>query len=215
MTTNETLSRDEARQALSEIQRITEKTKRSLANGPAGPLLILWGMIWMVGFSVSQFAPGYSGLAWGILIVIGSLSSWWAGVRHDRMVKKRDEKADADAKALGARIGIFWAALFGFATVWGYLLIPFELMIDADRGPELSRRIGAFMATIPMFAYVAGGMWFGRFLCRIGNHRHSSYCSWICFPSDLVRTVDGSHRRRCSRTFRNLCKALPEGILRC
>jgi hypothetical protein len=47
----------EAEEALTAIQSMMEKTRRSLSSSGAYKFLILWGVIWMLGFIGSQFFP--------------------------------------------------------------------------------------------------------------------------------------------------------------
>jgi hypothetical protein len=137
---------EEAQQSLDEIERVIARTRKTIANRGTDLMLILWGVIWVLGYGLTQFFPLQAGLFWMPLVVIGSVGSWTIGVR----------KA-AVKGSIGWRIGVFWFTLFAYAGLWLFLLAPFN-----------ETRIGAFMATVPMFAYVVGGLWFGRFFVFLG-----------------------------------------------
>jgi hypothetical protein len=155
------VSKNEARESLAEIERIVDLTRRSIGRGCAAPLLILWGIIWVIGYSGTQFYPRYAGFLWLGLITIGSAFSWVAGVRFQTPVRSPSD----------AKIGFFWLILFGYAIVWLFLLGGNSLPKGEEwlrRHPLQSQQISAYFATIPMFAYVVGGLWLGRFFIYLG-----------------------------------------------
>jgi hypothetical protein len=140
------ISREEAEQSLAEIERITHRTRRSIAASGASVMLIIWGLIWVIGYGGSQFYPARSTFIWLPLCLLGGLISWWVGTRP-RPVRGK----------ISGKIAAFWLVLFAFAGIWIFLLQP------ADQN-----RVGAFMGTIPMFAYIVGGLWFSRFFVVLG-----------------------------------------------
>jgi hypothetical protein len=159
--TTPTISKSDAEGALAEINSVISQTQKAIAAGPAAPLLILWGLIWVIGYSITHFSPRSAGAAWMVLVFIGSASSWWAGVKIQSPVKSPNDW----------KIGVFWLVLFGYAFAWLVLLAPAGLPRGEEwmtRHPFNSKQIGAFFATIPMFAYVVGGLWLGRFFVWLG-----------------------------------------------
>jgi hypothetical protein len=154
------ISKQEAQDSLNEIQDVIAQTRRTIGMGPTGIILILWGLIWVAGYSCSQFSPGYARMAWPVLIMTGSISSAVAGSRNRNSVRSSN----------GGRIGIFWLVLFAYAILWMILLHP-QLPSGAEwvnYQPMNDRQVGAFFATVPMFAYVVGGLWLGRFFVWLG-----------------------------------------------
>ena len=143
---NSNISKQEAEQALAGIDDITRRLRKSVAGSCASTLLILWGIIWIIGYGCSQFFPSQAGLVWVPLSMGGGLVSWIIGARASTV------------RTPGAwRIGVFWLALFGYASLWVVLLHP-----------AYPWRVGPYMGTVPMFAYVVGGLWFGRFFIWLG-----------------------------------------------
>jgi hypothetical protein len=136
----------EAQESLVTIDDIIGQTRRTIASGCSSTLLILWGAIWVVGYTGTQFFPAKALWFWGPLNFLGAAASWYFGSR-----------AKPIKGVMDIRIGLFWATLFAFSAVWIVLLAP--------SNPQ---RIGAYYGTIPMFAYVVGGLWFGRFFTWLG-----------------------------------------------
>jgi hypothetical protein len=149
------VSKEEAHQTLVEIDSVIFQTQRALAQSGAGKMLILWGLIWVIGYSTTQFFPAWQGRQWLPLVLIGTITSMIAGARS------RGERAD---KSQGRRIGIFWLVLFLYAFLWIMLLHPAAPVA----GEDWARQTGAFFATVPMFAYIVCGLWLGRFFVWLG-----------------------------------------------
>ena len=66
----------EAQAALQDVESVARSVQGKLAYGRAGPILTLWGVVWMVCFALSHFTPQIAG--WGWLIgdsggIVGSL----------------------------------------------------------------------------------------------------------------------------------------------
>ena len=156
------ISKQEAQDSLNEIHSVIDQTRKAIAHGASSNILILWGVIWVIGYSGTQFFPKWGGLIWMPLVFIGAIGSWMLGSRRNR---------SAVRNANGGKIGAFWMVLFAYAGLWLMLLHPGHLPRGtewASYQPLDDRQIGAFLATVPMFAYVAGGLWFGRFFVWLG-----------------------------------------------
>jgi len=200
------VSKEEARESLDDILQIIGKTRKSVASGCAAPLLILWGGIWAMGYSASYFWETSAGIAWLVLVVFGSVASWILGWRFQSTVKSPND----------ARIGFFWMILFGFAFLWAFLLVFSSGAPDLPES-ELrewsllkERQFGAYFATVAMFAYVAGGLWLGRFfiflgllvtaLTLIGFTLFPAYFNlWMAFTGGGALIVSGVYILKCWR----------------
>ena len=157
-----TISKEEARKALQEISNTTELTRRAIIEGCSAPILILWGVIWILCYGASHFFPENGYRAWLIGAPAGGIGSWILGMRFQASVSSPHD----------FKIGMTWLVLLVFATVWTFLLMPFGMnitMIDGSGvNAAMQRKMGAYGATLPMFLYVVGGMWFGRFFVYLG-----------------------------------------------
>jgi hypothetical protein len=145
------ITKEEARASLEEIDRIILLTRRTIANGNAGPILVMWGVIWMIGYGVVQFDPRIGGSLWIALDAIGIASSIYFGSSSRHSPVKGPHRG---------RIGLSWMILFGFAILWMYLL--------SSRGNYGDHRAAAYWPTIAMFAYILIGIWLDRFFIWLG-----------------------------------------------
>jgi len=154
-------TKDEAQAALTEIDRVIARTRTAIAQGPSAPILFLWGSIWMVADATTQFHPQALQWLWWVLDLIGVLGTWWLARRHRVRVKRP-----------GAwRYGVFWGVIFFYAILWMNLLVPVKWPETAQQWVSFEptfRRLTAYFHTIPMFAYVIGGLFAGRFFIALG-----------------------------------------------
>ena len=142
------ISRETAEQSLMEVQETMARTKKSIVGG-AGVILMIWGVIWMIGFVGGQFWPRYAGWNWLVLDSIGITASIIAG-RSKIPVKV--------SSSLNWRMFFFWFFLFVFGDIWLVLLWPWN-----------SQQLGAFVVTLVMFAYVTMGLFYwGMFFFWLG-----------------------------------------------
>lgn len=101
------ISPTEAEEALAAIQAMMQKTRRAISSSGAYLFLIVWGVIWLLGFLGSQFLPQpFAGYSWMVLDVLGGIISAILGIRMGRGVRS------SSSSASGKRIGLFWLLLF-------------------------------------------------------------------------------------------------------
>ena len=140
------VSQEDARASLSTIRDVSVQTKRAFTSAYANPLLILWGLLWIIAFTATHFYIAY---AWQIFIamaVVGSVGTaivCW--LFHSRAPFRVDP-----SERLGWRITAFWILLFVYIIIWLFLFAPFSGM-----------QCNAFISTAGMFAYIVMGLWFG------------------------------------------------------
>jgi hypothetical protein len=104
------ITTDEAQQALEAIQKVMTKTRRTISSSGAYQFLLVWGVIWFIGFLSSQFI--HSQLAayiWMGLDILGGALSAFIGIRLGRYVRTGTGPS-------GKRIGLFWLLLFLFCV---------------------------------------------------------------------------------------------------
>jgi len=101
------VSPSEAEEALATIQTMMKKTRRAISSSGAYVLLIVWGVIWLLGFLGSQFLPKETAsFAWMVLDITGGILSAVLGIRMNRGVRRSAPTTS------GKRIAIFWLLLF-------------------------------------------------------------------------------------------------------
>jgi hypothetical protein len=73
-----TPSPSEAEQALREISKTERQSATTYGYRTASPHLIVWGVIWFVGYGSAYLKPAWS-IVWPVLTVIGLAISVWLG----------------------------------------------------------------------------------------------------------------------------------------
>jgi hypothetical protein len=97
----------EAEEALTAIKIMVQKTRRSISKSGAYVFLIIWGVVWLLGFLSSHFlANDITGYIWLGLDVLGGILSAIVGARINRHVRSPSTASS------GRRIAWFWLILF-------------------------------------------------------------------------------------------------------
>ncbi len=105
------ISPNEAEEALESIQKITQKTRKSIAASGAYLFLITTGIIWLVGFLATQFlSADVAGIIWGAASLIGAAVATLFGIRRGSRV--RGQSFNTNAK----RASLFWLLLVLYAV---------------------------------------------------------------------------------------------------
>ncbi len=135
---------EEAQEALAAIQQTTVKTRRGLAYYAYQQ--ILWGLLWLVGFLVSQFVqPAMLNWVWIALPILGVIGSALMGISQGRRMRVTP---DSRLAFISSRVGIFFGSLYGFGIVWFVIFQPLN-----------SLQIALFWITLVMFGYIVAGAW--------------------------------------------------------
>lgn len=142
------VTQEEALASLEAINNVNAQMRKSIAGGAAPYYLLLWGIVWIVGFTADQFLPQtIAGWIWiGMGITIGILSGFLSARFHAKV-----------RSPLTKRISFLWLAIFAFGALWIWITQP----LDA---PQVS----IMVVTIVMFGYVIMGIFFGGILTWVG-----------------------------------------------
>ena len=108
------VSPSEAKEALAAIQIMAQKTRRSIASGGTYITLIVTGIVWLVGFTCTQFLPGgIVAYIWAGLSIIGGAAGTVLGFRMGKRVRS------PLTVPMAKRVGLFWLLLvfYGIAFV--------------------------------------------------------------------------------------------------
>jgi hypothetical protein len=104
------ITQDEAEESLADIQRTTQRTRRSITGSGAHIFLIITGAIWLVGFLATQYLTGnIVPTIWIAASLIGSALAILLGTRMSKRVR------GPSTPVYAARIGTFWLVLILFA----------------------------------------------------------------------------------------------------
>ncbi len=150
------ISPGQAADSLRQIERTQKRSAEAQEYAHASPQFILWGLIWMAGYTGSYLMPDYGFVRginwlWFGLCLIGVAGSTILGRRRYRHLTP-------DAIARGKAIGFRWGmTMFVFYV---FLFAVFAVM--RPRNPMVS---GAFIPLLIAAIYSVWGIWQGaRFL---------------------------------------------------
>ncbi len=136
-----TLSPEEARQALEDIDSISRQTRLAVQSSVVSSILMLWGALWVVIFTAGYLNfPHGDRIAW-ILNGLGIVSTAILVARQNRQIHSEA------GRTIRLQLGALWAVLLVYA-----ILLPFLLV------PSWTARL-ALMLSIVMLGYVLQGIW--------------------------------------------------------
>jgi hypothetical protein len=96
----------ESQQLSQDLQFVKDAMERSRAPAFTPPSMgLLWGTITLVGFSLGDFYPQYSGPDWAIAGPLGGVVSWMLGKRLSRMYGEMDRRQ-------GMQELLHWSGMF-------------------------------------------------------------------------------------------------------
>ncbi len=133
---------EDARRALDEIRDVEERTREALNFWAY--YMLLWGLVWTIGFLATQAAPGAIYWIWGAMIAVGMAGSAFLAIRQGSRARFAP---GSRAEYIGSQLGIFYAVLYGFAALW---LVVFPLS---------ALQIGLLWITVVMFGCIISGAW--------------------------------------------------------
>ncbi|SRR5665213_168794 len=132
------LSPDEAADALRDISKTEQWSSTAYGYRMAAPHLILWGVVWAIGYGATAAKLRWDPL-WLVLVLTGSLGSFWIGWRMSRGRAK---------KAFDWRFGATFVAVVLFISAV-FVVMP----------PRTDAQIGAFFPILVALYYALIGIW--------------------------------------------------------
>jgi hypothetical protein len=131
-----TLSREDAAAALRDIKLAEARSATLDDYQRAAPHFLIWGVLWIVGYSLSNFYPRHMGAVWAVIVPIG-IAAGFAAMRAGR-------------SGLGWRFGAAVAAVFAFFFAVAFVMWPVS-----------DRQVAAFIPLFVALTYVLRGIWSG------------------------------------------------------
>src|ERR1700761_4513912 len=147
------LTPGEAAESLKEIQHTQTRSASARGYANTSPFLILWGVIWMIAYSVTDLAPRYANGSWALLTVAGFLASWWIG--RSRALEGNPHPG------LNRHAGLRFFAMF-------FAIGLFVSATYAIFGHASTQQQAAFCPLIVALAYIIIGIWRGLRLAVTG-----------------------------------------------
>jgi hypothetical protein len=135
------LSSKEAAETLSDVEQASRRSARAFGYRKASPHLILWGLIWLIGYSATDLRPADAGLIWLALVVVGCAISFFLG-RKDKSAKAAGQGNGWRVLGVAAIIFVFVGATFAIFHVSGMM-------------------IGVFTPLLVGAIYAGMGLWLG------------------------------------------------------
>ena len=123
------LSEADAQAALADVNAAMTQSATLRGYQAMSPHLIIWGLVWMAGYTASYVIPAWSGLLWLGLVPLGVAGDIFAG------------RADSG--------GPMPAALYGLMGVFGV----FAVSVIAVMQPHDPRQTGAFFPLLIAAGY--------------------------------------------------------------
>jgi hypothetical protein len=127
------LSPTDARSALDDIARTEARSAEAFRGKEASPFLILWGVIWIIGYGATAINETYA-MAWMGLGPLGGVASFAIGFVQRARNKRDSAQGDSMLISLGVFLSIFaffTAALAILAPVNGYQISAFVPLVIA------------------------------------------------------------------------------------
>lgn len=143
-----TIDRNEAAQALSDIDAITTRVRQSRIYNLTSLILILWGVVIFTAYIAGMVLPRSQGVIWVVFNVIGVIGSFAISL----FVHEKSGVRTFDWRALAAL-----ALLFGFGLFWAVGIARLS-----------GRELNAFWATYFMLVYSVAGLWLGFGFLAVG-----------------------------------------------
>lgn len=161
---NEPINQEEAAASLKDIEKIMSLTRRIIAQGSIARSLILWGVVWIIGYGAAPFARDFALDLWLGLIACGWIGTWVIHLIYPSAVRNESSRHNW-------KISAFWLILFLYSYIWAYLLVgslPRHHLPLSEWSVQYTR-MSAYTGTIAMFAYIVIGLWFSRFFIWLGG----------------------------------------------
>ncbi|AQR60434.1 hypothetical protein BZG35_01250 [Brevundimonas sp. LM2] len=136
------ISREEASAALSAIDQTTGRSQTLRAYGAAGPIAMLWGVIWMLGYGAMALSPDYRwAWVWLPLDLVGFAVTLWL-VQRGR-----------SGAGQSAGIGTLWKGIVAAVAITTVLTAVYAMA-----GPLPAGLYMALPALLAGLAYIVLGL---------------------------------------------------------
>jgi hypothetical protein len=136
-------SRQQAEAALNDVERAKQRAGIFRGYERGAPQFILWGLIWIVGYGLSDLLPQWSGPVWLILVVCGIVGGYLIG------------RAPVDGSMATGAIPV-WRYMLASAAFFAFMAATYFVM-----QPHSGAQFGAFPPLVVALIYVLTGIWRG------------------------------------------------------
>ncbi|MGA3156440.1 MAG: hypothetical protein ABSE43_02595 [Steroidobacteraceae bacterium] len=144
------ISTQEAAEALQDIAQTQHRASNLRGYERGSPHLILWGLIWVLGYGTCYLAPTLANLTWLVLDIAGIAGSFLIGRAAARI-------KSVASTGYGSRFAALGITIFAFIAATYYILQPHD-----------SAQFGAFPALFVALIYSVIGIWRGSRWAIVG-----------------------------------------------
>ena len=145
------MSKDDALSALHDVASAERRSRTLFGYGLASPVVLLWGVLWIVAGAVGALSPANTGIGWAAVDVVGLVGTGLLIARHARRYGK-----GGDRIRLVRYLGTF-AVLAAF--------VGLTLMLFA---PVSGAAMNIFITLVVAAIYAIAGCWLGIRYAAIG-----------------------------------------------
>ncbi|MBU6297595.1 MAG: hypothetical protein KGJ79_00260 [Alphaproteobacteria bacterium] len=138
------LSPQEAASTLSDVERAAKRSARAFGYRKASPHLILWGIVWLIGYGATDVFPARAGLIWLALIAAACIVAFYIS----RCYRE-------DGRAKGNAVGV-WRVVALIAIAYVFIIGTYAIL-----GPLRGMQQGAFVPLLVGAVYTGVGLWLG------------------------------------------------------
>lgn len=143
------ISTEQAAESLKDIARVQRRASILRGYERGAPHLILWGIIWVVGYGLSDVVPAVAGRTWLVLDVVGVAGSYLLG------------RSATGVRLAGGDYGRRFAA--SSAGILAFVWATYTVMKPRD-----AVQLGAFPALLLAAIYTVLGVWRGARWSAVG-----------------------------------------------
>jgi hypothetical protein len=137
-----TLSPHEAADTLRDVAAVEDRSARAYGYQRGSPYLILWGILWTVGYGLTATWPQRGNAVWIAIDAIGMAASFAIGFRSHA----------------GTNVPARRRWMFPGIALITFVFIGATLAVMAPVSPK---QIGAFVPLVVAFGYALRGIWGG------------------------------------------------------
>lgn len=134
------LSSEQANEALRAIEAVSQRSGQLYRYRRTAPMLILWGVIWLLGFGLTDLIPAKANVIWIPLDIVGVFGCIYFG---------RQNKEERAAQ-------MTWRWLASIASIFAFYTLVLLIFQSAT-----GKQSAALIALIVALFYVLAGLWLG------------------------------------------------------
>src|SRR5258708_10101695 len=149
------LSPQDAAGALRDIEAAQARSAQLHGYARSSPQLLLWGVLWVIGYGLQDLLPAHAGAIWGAIVPVGLIAGFAAlrGAGHEA----------------GLRYGAVAMTLVAFFAAAFFVLWPVS-----------PRQQAALIPLVVAAAYVIIGIWRGPRYATTGKARAALALAGVC-----------------------------------